>query len=75
MRKRLEQQIDQLVRFYCDKCDGHVAPVEGVNAIWRRGRWWCMKHARLFDVRGVIEVDFPSEGVLIPSAISTSAKQ
>ena len=55
--------------FRCDQCDHDVIPVEGVTAIYRRGHWWCVEHCRTILMCGVLEVDFPSVGKMVPRSI------
>lgn len=70
---RGKQSVAQAgVRWRCDQCDAEVVPREGVTALWRRGHWWCIKHARTFRRDGVVMVDFPSGGKLVPSTILAS---
>lgn len=54
------------LRWWCDKCNDNIVPVDGVTAIRSRGYWWCAKHCSLTD-GGV--VDFPSNGKLVPDTI------
>lgn len=59
---------DQM-RHRCDKCNYFVDVQPGVNALWSRGYWWCLKHAKIFEHEGRSIVEFPSEGMLIPETI------
>lgn len=41
------------------------------KAFWSRGYWWCPQCASVFEVDGVLCVDFPSAGKMIPDTIMT----
>lgn len=61
------------MKYNCLKCGpNYVIPVDGVNAIFQRGYWWCTKHVNIshWD-NGKPIVDFPSEGKMTPESILT----
>lgn len=63
----------------CLQCRDWFVPVDGVNAVWAGGCWWCKKHANLmFVVNGsvgdkdwdcTLEVVLPSGGRLRPESV------
>lgn len=64
-----------VMRLWCDQCGKEVTPVDGVNAVWSRGYWWCAKHCAFICVDGVYRVAFPSEGKLRPETIMSPIEE
>jgi len=64
----------------CLQCRDWFVPVDGVNAVWAGGCWWCLRHANLRRVDGAggvggggdgeMFVDLPSGGRLRPGQAS-----
>jgi hypothetical protein len=57
------------IKYQCTLCGHEVTPTHGETALWSRGYWWCIKHARIGVHEGQRYVDFPSVGKLIPETI------
>ena len=61
------------LKYFCEVCDKWMIPIEGVNAIYQRGYWWCAKHVKIaYWDKGEPIVDFPcgsKEGKMIPKTI------
>jgi hypothetical protein len=57
------------IKYRCTLCGHEVTPKHGETALFSRGYWWCIKHARIGQHEGQMYVDFPSDGKLIPETI------
>lgn len=53
----------------CPNCQRRILPVDGVNAIFDRGHWWCAMCVEVVAVNGKFVVNFPSPGCLVPETI------
>lgn len=69
-------EVSTAMRYTCSDCGARVVPIQGVNAVYSRGYWWCVHCVKGHWLNGYFMVgDFPAKGKMIPDTIMHSETQ